>query len=62
MNIPAAHEAAFDKMQAGPEAPDCECGYSPLGTYWDEDDHGGKVLIVATQTCECGRHHEEHRA
>ena len=62
MNIPAAHEAAFDAMQAGPDKPACECGWS-LGTYFDVDDHGGKVLVVAEQACpECGRYHGERQA
>lgn len=61
-NIPAAHEAAYDRMQNAPSAPECECGWT-LGTYLDDHDKGGKVLVVAEQSCVgCGKYHEERRA
>ena len=61
-NLPAAHEAAFNRMQAAPDKPECECGWT-LGTYWDDDDHGGKVLMVAEQACPgCAKYHAERKA
>lgn len=49
---------ALERYLSGPDvsAPECECGYSPLGTYLDAGDQG-QVLVLAEQSCpECGKH------
>lgn len=50
---------ALERYLSGPDvsAPECECGYGPLGTWLDDADEGGKVMVLAEQSCpECGKH------
>ena len=64
MTMLDGYAADLERHLSGPDvsAPECECGWT-LGTYLDDHDKGGKVLMVAEQACPgCGKYHEERRA